>query len=294
MAFMDDASSAGAKEFEESQAPGAMGESGGVQEAVVPGGVGSEDSAIEAMEFLTFLKGQPGATQSDHIEATDAVVAPGDAAGGEIEGNGGAALHEGEGADADKLVDEAIAGDESPVVHGHKAGEEGAIGDDDPVSDTAIVAEMTMGHEQVVGADPGGVVISIGAMDGDMFAEGIVVADIDPGEAAMKAEVLGGAADDAAGGEHVTGAGGGGPGEVDMRADLTVFAEGNVGVDDGVGPHDHAGVQTGAGIDHGRGMNGHGELCPTDRVGAKPDARKWPQAIPTTNRAPASPNIRFI
>lgn len=262
MAFVEDAAAAGAEEIKKGMTPGAVGEGGGVKETVMPGGVGSKDSAVEAVEFLAFLMGEAGAAQSDHIEAADAVVAPGNATRGEVEGDGGASLHEGQGADADELVDEAIAGDEGAIVHGDKAGEEGAIGDDDAVADPAVMAEMTVGHEQIVGAYPGGVIVGIGAMDGHMFAEGIVIADIDAGEAAAEAEVLGSAADDAPGGEHVAGAGGGGAGEVGMGADLTVFAEGDLGINDRIRADVHAGVKSGLGIDHRRGMDGHWRILP--------------------------------
>ena len=72
-------------------------------------------------------------------------------------------------------------------------------------------------------------------MDGDVFADDVVVTDDDAGRTAGKADVLRQITDDTAGVETVSRAEFGPAGQIDVRTDLAFFADCHLRIDDGIG-----------------------------------------------------------
>ncbi len=58
------------------------------------------------------------------------------------------------------------------------------------IAELAIVRDVCVGEEVVVGTDDGGVAFVSGAVDGDVFAEGVVSADAGVGGATGMFKVL--------------------------------------------------------------------------------------------------------
>ena len=65
------------------------------------------------------------------------------------------------------------------IVNAHMAGQRGMIGEHRVVADPAVMGDMRRGHDPVMVADHGLAAAARGAaIDGDIFAHGIVRADL--------------------------------------------------------------------------------------------------------------------
>ena len=59
------------------------------------------------------------------------------------------------------------------------------------IADHDVVADMAAGQDVIVRADHGGLAVARGAVDGDAFADGIVIADLGARQAALPFQILG-------------------------------------------------------------------------------------------------------
>ena len=216
---------------------------------------GAKEQVVKAFQFEAILGADLGAAQADDVETAEAVDGAHNGERGHVLGDARAALHDGEGADADELMDHSVAGEEGAVAHLGVTAEHGAIGHDDAAAQAGIVADVRAGHEEIVRGNDGGFLGFGGAMDGDAFAKDVALADEEAGRAAFIFDILGGVADDAAGVEKVVGADGGVAGEIGVGADAAARAEGNMGVDDGIGEDLDGGIELGFRTNDGRWMD---------------------------------------
>jgi hypothetical protein len=69
--------------------------------------------------------------------------------------------------------------EESPIVHAHVTGQQTIIRDDNVVPERAIVANVSACHEKIVVADFGGAALRTASMNRAVFANDIVVSDLD-------------------------------------------------------------------------------------------------------------------
>ena len=82
------------------------------------------------------------------------------------------------------------------IIDGYLAGELGAIADDDVVADDVVVGDVTPFHQQVARADDGLPLGGCAAVDGDILANLVVVADDGQRLLALELQVLRDGADD--------------------------------------------------------------------------------------------------
>jgi hypothetical protein len=75
---------------------------------------------------------------------------------------------------------DAAAAEKCAVVYVNVTAEQTIVGDDRIVSNRAIVAEMRTGHQKIFVADFGRAPFRAPAMDGAVFANDILIADLDP------------------------------------------------------------------------------------------------------------------
>ena len=167
----------------------------------------------------------------------------------------GHAAYHGAGADFNELVDTAHAADDCMVFYGDVACHAGEAGHDDVVAEVAVVGYMGVGLQHVVGAYPGFAVFAGGTVDGDVFADQVVVADDYGAVFVMEFEVLGIFTDDGMGVNvvffthaHVFGDDG-------VGADDGAFADFTVLTDHRIGPDDNIFMKDGRRIDDGGWMN---------------------------------------
>jgi hypothetical protein len=80
-------------------------------------------------------------------------------------------------ANAAKLMNANRAGKEGPFVDGHVATQQTLIGHDDVAGQTAIVSDVSTGHEETIVANRRGGFRLHGPMDGDVLAQGVAFAN---------------------------------------------------------------------------------------------------------------------
>ncbi len=128
-------------------------------------------------------------------------------------------------------------------------------------------ADVGVGHEQIVAADPGHATPLGGtAVDGAELPELVAVADLQPHLLAVELEVLGIEADGRLGVDAVLPADPRRAIDLGARSDLGAVADLDARSDHREGTHSDALAEPGGGIDHGQGMDqGHGAPRRSDR-----------------------------
>ena len=111
-------------------------------------------------------------------------------------------------------------------------------------------------HEEAVVTDDGGVAFGGAAVDGTMFAELVMVADVnEAGGGGIEGEILGIGADDGAIADEIMGAEAGVGGDDGVGLDDGVVPDFGMGFDDGVGADGEVGAELSGGVDDGGGMD---------------------------------------
>ena len=214
-----------------------------------------EQRPVGLLQLEPFLTGKTGALEADAVEAAHAVDAANDGERRQVEAHAGAALHHRHRADPAELVHDSVAREERAVANDRVAADECAVGEDRPVADDRVVADVAVCHEHVFRADPRVLLERVGAVNGDVFAKGVAVADDQAGWFTVVFHVLRCVADDAAGVETVAAADRCVAGEVRVRPDHAVGSERDGFVDDGVRADLGAVVNLRVFVDDGGGMN---------------------------------------
>ena len=81
--------------------------------------------------------------------------------------------------------------DDRMILDGHMARQRRHVGHDDVVAQRAIVRDVTVGQDGVVRTDARDFAVAGRAVNGDVFAEGVAVADFRAGDAALPFQILG-------------------------------------------------------------------------------------------------------
>ena len=114
-------------------------------------------TAIEQMKSLSDgidARGRnTGPAHADNIDTDDAIDALLNDKRRNVLGSGREAAEQGQAADANELVQGAIARKIDVVFEHTVSGQQGTIGDDAMIADLAIVGDMAMGHEEIVVPD---------------------------------------------------------------------------------------------------------------------------------------------
>ena len=80
--------------------------------------------------------------------------------------------------------------DDRVILHRHVAGQRRDVGHDDVVAERDVVRDVAVGQDVIVRADGRDFAVAGGAVDGDVFAKGVVVADLRARDAALPFQVL--------------------------------------------------------------------------------------------------------
>ncbi len=122
-------------------------------------------------------------------------------------GNHSSASDVGVCADTAELMDRAERSYGGPIFHDYMTGESSGIGQEHVVANRGIVADMGIGHDQRVAADPcHSAALGRASVDGHTFANDVLVANLDTRIFSAEAQVLRLDADGAKRKEPVTGA----------------------------------------------------------------------------------------
>ncbi len=152
-------------------------------------------------------------------------------------------------------MDQAIAGNKYAVMHRHMPTQRCAVGKNDMISHGGIVPDVATGHEQAVRADHGVFLHLVGAIHRHVFAEHIAVANADPRRFTSILQVLRLIANHTACVETVPRPDCRLAGEVDVRPDDTLGAQGHMFIDDRIRPDRRRRVDLSFRMNDSGGMN---------------------------------------
>ncbi len=179
---------------------------------------GEVQVAVYVLDFAYGVAGEVAAAQSDAVDAGIGYrFAGGLDVGRHVLVDECAALYHDVRAKVAELVYQSAAADDGVVVDDDFAGELCGVGDDDVVAYAAVVGDVRVGHDQAVVAHDGAPFGGGATVDGDVFAQGGVVAYYGVGFFATEFEVLGYRADDCAGEDGA------------VASDACAFEDGDVG-----------------------------------------------------------------
>jgi hypothetical protein len=164
-------------------------------------------------------------------------------------------LHQREHSDAHELMDEAIAGNERAISDAHMAPQKRAVGQDDRISQSRVVAHVTVRHKKIIGTNHRVFAQAVRAMHRYVFAKSIAIANPQLRRFARILQILRRIPDDAAGVKLVPGSDGGVTGQMDVRTDPTISSDHDAFVDDGVGAYLDGWVELSGRMNDGGGMN---------------------------------------
>ena len=154
---------------------------------------------VGLFDVLPFCNGETSTSQSNDVEAGEEIDLVDDAVGRDVAGHAGVALHHGEVANVNELVDGGSASKEDAVAQFAMPGHHDVVRDDVVIADLDIVTEMGNGHEKIVISNDGVAPFPGAPVDGDMLAEAIAFTDENARLSGdIKTEILGSSPDDGA------------------------------------------------------------------------------------------------
>ena len=164
--------------------------------------IGAQEETESLFERIEALASETGAFEADGVEAVAARFARRDnfREWKHILGDHGVGADVGVAADAAELLHGRKGADGGVIVHDDVAGESRAIDENCVAADLAVVADVGVGHDQIVIAHAGDAAALHGAAaDGAKFAKGVAVTDFERDALARIGEVLRIATDDGKG-----------------------------------------------------------------------------------------------
>ena len=211
-----------------------------------------------AFDFCALRGGEAVAAESDDVQPCDTVDIRCENVGRHVFSKARKPLTDGVVADADELMKNTAAPDEYALADMNVAGEQDVVGEDDVVAEMDVVREVRPGHEEAAIADDRLAALGGAAMNGDVFANAVAVADDDTAfHLGLKSKILRFSTDDRAVADGVVFS------HQDVTTDDRVggncasFADDSGSLDDGVRPDAHTRVKLGLRMDDGGGME-HG------------------------------------
>ena len=204
--------------------------------------------------------GETAALEAGGVQSIGVRVAGGNGfgKGKHVAGDGSAAADEGMRTDANEMVHRTKRAHRRPFFDDDMASQSRGVGQDDVVADHAIMRNVAVGHDERAIADAGEAsTLGGAAIDGDKFADGVVVADFEARRFAFVTQVLRGESDRRKRKKAIARADFRGPFDGNMGYEFAILTEFNVRADGAIGA-DFAGPgNLGSAIENGCGMSGH-------------------------------------
>lgn len=166
-------------------------------DGVAEGEFGLENEFAGFVESHAFVGFDADATESDCIDVVDGLINPfDDHEGGNVSGDSAHSTDHGHFSDANKLVDSDHSTDGGFFFNGDVSSDGDVVCDRAVVCDGAVVAHVNKGHDVVTIPDYGFVTSSGSPVDGDEFANKVVVSDFEECFLSRVFSVLGVSAED--------------------------------------------------------------------------------------------------
>ena len=159
--------------------------------------------------------------------------------------DGRTTLHHSQRADTHELMHQAIAGNKRVISNLYVAGDERPIGKSVMVAHRTVVANVAMGHEKIPRPDDGVFIRSVGPVNGDVLPENVFVTDAQLSGHPIVLQILRGTSDYRSSMDLVAPAKGRLAGQMNVRTNVTIRANGHPRVDDGIWTDPNGLVQPG-------------------------------------------------
>ena len=235
------------------------------------------DHAVGGFELEDFGVGDARAAEADFVEADDhaGVAVEGDE-GRDVADDAGEAADHRHAADAAELMDGDAAPEVGALTDFDVAAEHRAVGKDDVVVDDAVVGGVGIHHEQAAIADASGVASVERAVDRDVFAKDVAVADFGGAGVFRHVNMLRHAADHGAFEDQIVAAKDGTRLNGDAAGEVTAVAEDDAGFDDAEGTDPNVGAKFSVGANDSKRVNRHRRvLCEGSEIrGRSPEVGK--------------------
>ncbi len=154
--------------------------------------VGAVDDAISFCEFAKGFAWEARTLQAHFVDSADfGRIAVGNHERRDVLNNFRAAACDGMAANPAELMDGSEPANDGMVAHFHMAGQSAVVGENDVVTNAAVVRNMAVGEEMPSASDNGLVLWHRSAIYGAVLAEGVVIADAQPRWFMLIFEILG-------------------------------------------------------------------------------------------------------
>ena len=207
------------------------------------------------VELANAFLGEAAPLQSDGIQPIGmrATLGRGFGKRQHIARNGCAAADKSIFSDAHKVMHRAQRSHRRPVFYYHVPSERRRVGHDYVIADLAIVRNVRIGHDQVVAAHASHAsALCRGAVNGDVLADHVVIANLQSSGFALVGNVLRGKADRTKRIELIIRTDFRRPFKRNVRAEVTTFAEFDIGANRAVRADIAGGREPGFGIEDSR------------------------------------------
>ena len=116
--------------------------------------------------------------ETDGVQSANAIISPGHGIRRQILAHSRPTLHQRQSADAHKLMNQAIAGNEGPICDLRVAGQKRAARQNHVITQYDIVTHMAMLHQKIMRANYGVLHGNRRAMNGHVLPKYVMVADL--------------------------------------------------------------------------------------------------------------------
>jgi hypothetical protein len=147
----------------------------------------AKEDAIRLLDVLDVLSAHAAPTHTRYVDPDHGVhraladkwrnILGRDGAGAQHLGRDGAGAQQSESADVDELVHRAVVRQRDVVADHAVAAYKGSVAQSAPVTDDTIMAHMTLRQEKIMTADARGSGLARAAVDRDVFAKRVVIAN---------------------------------------------------------------------------------------------------------------------
>ena len=144
---------------------------------LVAGEFGIQNEGIGKFDFHSFFAGESAPPQTDYVESRELIDFVNNAIGRDVTGHATVPLGHRKISHVDELVNGGATSEEDLVSDANVPGDHDIIGEDVVVPNADVVCEMGNGHEKITISNNGIATCFSATIDGNVFAEGVVVAD---------------------------------------------------------------------------------------------------------------------
>ena len=214
------------------------------------------DEGENILDGRALFAGEARTLEADDVEPGKPVEKVATTVMGHIFGDAAVALDDAVITDTNKLMKPGSAAQEAVVADVNMPGEEHAVGEHITVTELHVVCDMGVGHEEVIAAEAGDAAGLGAAMDGDLLANRVALADDELAcRSRIERQILRVSTDDSSAADGAVRTHGGITKHLRVCFDFDSEPEFDRAFNDGIRTNADTGIKLRARVDEGGGMN---------------------------------------